>query len=886
MEQIKVEKELLKWSDKLPNWQKDALRRIWTQGELSEQDEEDILKLLKDEHDLSVDNQETLKAIPLAKDHIGSSAINDKITILKSMSDLENVNAIRSKQTLCFGEKGITVIYGDNATGKSGYSRVLKRSCRARGTEEVIYQNVYSDFDTLSPAKATFEVSIKDEGDKSVTWTDGSISPECLANIAVFDSKVARIYVDEANEVKYIPYGLDVFTKLANLCIKFQSIFKNELSSAPKEPAIIAELVGEDKTIIKIKAETTKDYIDKVAKFEKKDIERLSELTKLVADYKANDPKKKADSYRRQESRINQLRQDLFEYKKALSKSAVQKLKSLWIEAKNAQEAALLASEKAFYSEPLAGTGNDVWRIMFDAAKKFSEHYVYPSKAFPVTDEGSRCLLCQQLLDDEGKDRLQRFWNFIRQDTTRVAAAKSNDFEKTSELIKKIDHSFIKKNPQLLEEIREFSKTTAIEIEKCYSSLSSRVNDIEKAANDGTWNQVTAIAKFPAGNLSGISKYYKSEAKKSGLISEQDEQEKIEKEVDDLSEKKKINENKATLLEHIKWLKTNKKLEQCLRAVGTTGITRKQSELMEKILTKNLEFALKKEFSEFGVKYIPIQLKKIGNIGSTYHQLKLPGESYTKLCLSEILSGGEHRIVAIASFLAELNASTNKCGIIFDDPVSSLDQRWRERVATRLVKEGKRRQVIIFTHDIVFFNAIETEAGLQQVQHLTQMVTRTKRETGICSSALINPILKTKERIKVLRKLLNEASAYHEEGTDEEYREIVKAFYDFLRSSWERAIEEILLQDVILRFRGSVETKRLSGVVVEHEDYVTIYSGMTRCSNWIGGHDHAAALGSSVPLPDVLKNDLSALDEFYKQINKRVKKVGDERKLLINPPTN
>ena len=39
---------------------------------------------------------------------------------------------------------------------------------------------------------------------------------------------------------------------------------------------------------------------------------------------------------------------------------------------------------------------------------------------------------------------------------------------------------------------------------------------------------------------------------------------------------------------------------------------------------------------------------------------------------------------------------------VFDDPVSSLDHRHRDRVAERLAEEGKTRQVVVFTHDMAF----------------------------------------------------------------------------------------------------------------------------------------------------------------------------------------
>ena len=44
----------------------------------------------------------------------------------------------------------------------------------------------------------------------------------------------------------------------------------------------------------------------------------------------------------------------------------------------------------------------------------------------------------------------------------------------------------------------------------------------------------------------------------------------------------------------------------------------------------------------------------------------------------------------------------HRSAIVFDDPVLSLDHRWRKRVAKRLVEETKNRQVIVLTHDLVF----------------------------------------------------------------------------------------------------------------------------------------------------------------------------------------
>lgn len=67
------------------------------------------------------------------------------------------------------------------------------------------------------------------------------------------------------------------------------------------------------------------------------------------------------------------------------------------------------------------------------------------------------------------------------------------------------------------------------------------------------------------------------------------------------------------------------------------------------------------------------------------------------------MSEGEHRAVALACFLSEVQQLPGKPPIVVDDPVSSLDHIRRTAIINRLIKEGKYRQVIILTHDLAFY---------------------------------------------------------------------------------------------------------------------------------------------------------------------------------------
>ncbi len=57
---------------------------------------------------------------------------------LRAVRDVSNVNALVDDQTLTFAPTGLTVVYGSNGSGKSGYARLLKRIVRSRHRDEIL----------------------------------------------------------------------------------------------------------------------------------------------------------------------------------------------------------------------------------------------------------------------------------------------------------------------------------------------------------------------------------------------------------------------------------------------------------------------------------------------------------------------------------------------------------------------------------------------------------------------------------------------------------------------------------------------------------------------------------------------------------------------------
>lgn len=84
---------------------------------------------------------------------------------------------------------------------------------------------------------------------------------------------------------------------------------------------------------------------------------------------------------------------------------------------------------------------------------------------------------------------------------------------------------------------------------------------------------------------------------------------------------------------------------------------------------------------------------------------------------------------------------------------------------------------------------------------------------------------------------------------------------------WERAVEEVLLNQTVLRFGDSVQTRRLAKLVdITESDIGTIDREMGRCSDF--EHDEAGAVRADLPEPDVIAEDVGRLDEWVKELRK------------------
>lgn len=861
--------EILTWSQGVPTWQSDAIARLLGKPELGAEDLDDLFALVKLSQGIS-DSKERVPR-PLTAEQIPAPVKASTHVELHAIKNLQHVNAIAENQRLPFGSAGLTVIYGDNGSGKSGYSRVLKRACRARDQAETIYPNANFPSGKAGNSEAVFDVTVNGVL-KELLWVNGQASPAELSTISIFDSRCARAYLDSEDDFSYVPYGLDVFEGLAKACKQLKTRIETEYVQSAPDLTAFAPLHGDTavgKFMATLSAKTTTAQIEALATLTPEDTTRHAELTKSL---KENNPKEKAAQLRLRARRITAIATSAASKAALVDDAVLGRLRGLADSYRTAQTAAALAAKQFNEGEKLLpGTGGEGWRELFEAARKFALES-HPDRTFPALDAEDPCPLCQQPLA-EGAERLLRFEGFIQQEAEKTAQtrrlalfAEYKPFTEQALTLNLDDVTY--------GEIETLDVQLAVDTSTFERTLVPRREAVKAAVISHQWDDIEPLVANPADRLSALASKLNVEAETLEKASDEKARAALQAEFVELDARIRMAQVKDAILTAVARLAHQSKLAKCLASVRTQAISLKASELAEKVVSKELADALNREFKLLGVGSLSVSLRSRSDRGKALHKLKL--ELPQSRTPGEILSEGEQRAIALSSFLAEVRLSGNKSGVVFDDPVSSLDHRRRERVARRLATEAADRQVIVFTHDVYFLCILAEEAESAGVPIVTQSLTRRPEGFGVADPDLPFEGKSAAKRIGALKAQQQLIARLYKDGDEPEYRKQTVDAYFRLRMAWERAVEEVLLRKVVLRFRKGVETQRLAEVSVDDNDYAQVDAGMTRCSNY--AHDKAVAGGVAVPDPEELLADIAALETWRTTIEKRSVETAKKRK--------
>lgn len=740
--------KILSWSTTLPVWQRDAIRRLFQQEDLTQQDYEDLYAMLKAAH--GIPDPQNRQPIPLAAKHLPAK-ITEATVVLKAMRDLQHVNRIASGQTLPFSPTGITVIYGENSSGKSGYSRVLKRACRARDQAENVLTDATNPAEQSSIPEAIFDITIGTEP-KPVKWRRGTPSPDELSTIAVFDAHCARSYMKEG-EAAYLPYGMDIVVNLADKVIpQLSGKLKQEINGVSVDVTPFNHLLGQTavgKLIASLSHKTNPTEINTLATLSEAEISRIAELKAVLSEA---DPKAKAEERKLSAGRIKDVAERVAAAFAWVKDDAVAKLRTICDAALAAEEAekapaCILRSGESL----LPGTGEQVWKSLFEAARKFSTEVAYRDHPFSYTDDGAVCPLCQQPLANAG-ERLKRFEKYIQDDAAKTANEKRQQLSAAKTKIERGDIT-IGLNISLKRELTQFDSTLVRTTTAFAASIEAQRSWMLEATNSHCWDNMPQLSKNPTRALRGLAARQLIAARTFKKAADEIKKKAMEGEYGELVARQKLKQSLDPILALLERMKLKENLEKCNNDLKTRPITDMSKDLANKVITPELQKAIDCEFQTLDIGHIKTKLNPRPEKGKIQYSLLLDLPTTAKL--EAILSEGEQRAIAIGSFLAELQLADHEGAIVFDDPVSSLDHHRRMRVAKRIVREAAHRQVIVFTHDTAFLGELLDQIESQKVGYLVHHLEWANDIPGYVSDGLPWGHQGYKERLNTLKQNCN-----------------------------------------------------------------------------------------------------------------------------------
>lgn len=851
-----VYRDLLQWAGQLPLWQQELLRRVLRKDRIEPEELSHLASAAVAESEFQAS-----AFTPLTASDFPTVASDEKPKRLVAVRGLKQVNALLADQELTFG-RHLTVVYGDNGSGKSGYARVLKKVYRARVVDQIL-GDVCAETPALDAAEATFVLATTEGKQEEVRWTDG-VAASGAGRFAVLDAACSSSYI-RGGQLAVGPAGIDVPERFADALSSVRSILDQKAKEALRDKGPLRPLEDDTEVgrfISALGSGTSDEAITKACTWGVDDDNELARIETELEELRREAPSARR---RRMDTRAKAVEA----IADRLGTWAEQTGNSQWLalrEARSAVKSAedVMAATRDGIDEPQKDERSAAWLAMLRAAAGYvgSLGRLVITVPFTVDD---RCALCRQDLDDAARKRLEAFERHLRGaavDAVGVARAKLDErvknVNRVSARVSAEDEAVLADSTDVLKAVRSFVGVVAANQGDLIHALSAEMDTCELRTPDASVlaslrrevaDLRARVATMPASDMEG-------ESRERALAAQAKE----------LRARKTASGLASTVRAFVQGVRNYQSLKTVAASVNTRVASAKASELHSAHMTSRYEGLVREELRELRFRRrLPTLLQETAK--AKVKVTPLIGPKLANVPPERVFSEGERTAIALACFLAELRLGEDPSGLVFDDPVSSLDHGVREHVARRLVAAARDRQVIVFTHDLAFLADLREQAvKAQGVELEFRTLESTDSHVGIVVNEEPFGARSISKRLSRLRTLLSDAVKAEKERRLDEFKSKAREFYEALRSTWERFIEEKLFAQVVRRLERNVMPGALQNVPYTKEIAQRVYEGWRQCSNTIEAHDHAAAAGNAIHRVSDMTDDLNRLVEVDKSM--------------------
>lgn len=706
------------------------------------------------------------------------------------LSEVRGVNAL-VPGAIIEPHEGLTILYGENGTGKTGYSRVFKALANSR-TADTILGDIEADTAEAQTAKLEFKLG---DDEQMLAWSgERGVSP--FTRMSIFDSPAVSTHVDDDLDYVYTPASLALFnhvtaaiqaltgeidTAITALSTDSSGLLTRFQRGSSIYPLI--ETLGASTGLAELKA--------KAATGETVEAD-LDSLTQAVAALRANTLSAQITVLKAEQRVLAQ------------AATAADALVSFDSKAYNdalTKRAQLATDYETFRKELFAAADlpadpDDTWSDFIEAGETYRQHLTELG-----AHDSDRCLYCRQSLLDPARDLLSRYSTYLED---KISA----DIRDTDSLLARFKQEaagiegkdcaqFVDEYQAEEEQPSYFAQVEAIEGAR--SALASAVAD-SKPASLTIADIVTQLKTDVDAALKtaeeGITTLEAQQQNRTQLLAEKQTELVELKDAVELGTSWPLIEGQVRSAKEADQLKTLKRpLSSLTRAV--TALAKTTS---DQLINQSFDALFLEECDALRAPTLKLQF--VGREGRAHRRKVLSGKHKP----SRVLSEGEQKVLALADFLAEARLAGITAPVIFDDPVSSLDHRRINEVAQRIAALADNNQVIVFTHDILFATTLLSLFEKSKRCVYFQITDENgKGQVTRASGPRIDSLSAIKKRITGTIQ-----AAKSQEG---EVRDaLVRVAYSHVRAWCEVFTEEELLKGVTKRYRANVQMTTLPNI--------------------------------------------------------------------------
>ncbi len=838
-----IYKEILVWANNKPAFIKDALRRIITSSAITQTDIDELALLLKKENG---DTSVTLNAIPIDNTHIPATIATGTVyPKLISIKDPINVCALHNQGHLQFPNSGLTVIYGNNGSGKSSYSRILKKLCWSRNSNIELKKNVFTP--STSQQKVDFIIEVNGTN-TPFQWIENSPTHSALSSIFVYDNDCGNVYVNNENPTQYKPIGIDLLERLIPVLNEISQKLNSEIVGNNTQKPLLDQTLSTTPTGLWFAnlESKTRTEIETHIQFPQTNTDRKHELFTLI---NSQNPQQNIQNLTSLKGRIENYIQQFKRIEERFNEISIQEIRNLRRRYENVKQAYDIATNELNGLNTIAGFGTNPWRTLWDAAKNFANsNGMTDDQSFPSAASLEKCVLCQQDLDEAAQLRLQGFSRFILNDVSTQLSSIQREIEQKITDYNNLVVSPFENFTELVQFIVDFQNQHEAFNQSVNTTKTNLINHLQNGVEINV--TVNSISNLIGSLLPNITIQLEQNNQllnnRNALLVEYNE----------LVAKEFLFNQKTTILQYFDEYKYKIWIGVCQTQLSTNIVSRKIGEFMEDqaVTLQHHEFINHLSYFNQDLSSKVLISKTRTTQGNTFQKCGLNGVAHT---IDSILSEGEKKVIALSNFLADCTIDNRKNTIVFDDPVTSLDMDYRDLIANKIVELSRDRQIIVLTHDLSFLRLlIDTHKSLITTDCHIIGIDKYNGISGVVTDEIPYLAKNVDERVDSIRRILREHDALNLADAHGRETKLDSARKRF-RFLIERSVEEVLANKTYERFSKNIHLKKgylSSFIVVEQSDIDFLLSSFGKYS--ISEHDGGTSIIPLLPTKTVIEQDI------------------------------